>query len=639
MKLVPSFAATLIAASLAAGVLIADDAAQPAGGRQYALLIGCTKYDNLPSRRHLRGPANDVVLLRKLLIEQFGFHPQDVTVLATQEDIDNALKAQGQSDTVACELPTDVNIAAAYERLAEQAQPGDTIFVLMSGHGCRQPDLDKNPDIDPEPDGLDELFLPCNIGTWNKRIQAIENAITDDQIRDWISAIVGKGAFMFVVADSCHSGTVTRGGDDDDEDYDERSRDVDPGELGVPDEAIEEAQQSAVAGDGRHDGDWLDAARIAGGTSGLVALYAAQSHQEAKESRHTKASPHFGHLSYTIYDVLSQCGHKITYRELAQRILWRFEQNKWISGSTPGIEGTALDRTVLGLEEWPGRSQLALQNSDLGMTITGGALHGVTTGSILAVYPPAGADNADQLVGYVQISDVYPLSSVAQPTAWGAAPAVDALPELGRCEVVYRDLGSLQIKVSFDLEGPFDDPAAAEQALSDARDQLTAAAEADGALFRPARAGEKSDWTVVITPRRVPAADRQPAIRLRRRRCVRSRRRRGEAFGDPYPTGEALADILANDLERIARAENLRKLAEESSASADPSVNIDIEVLRDGEPFVPGVWRLPTWPSTRCFASKSPTRGPSRCRSWCFISTTPTRLIRGFPQPSGRGPE
>lgn len=590
MSLVRTFSTAIITAALSAGVLCAADAPKPeAAGRQYALLIGCTQYDNLPSRRDLRGPANDVVLLRKLLIEQFGFHAEDVTVLATQEDIDKALAAQDLQDSVACELPTDVNIAAAYERLAEEAQPGDTIFVLMSGHGCRQPDLDKDSSIDPEPDGLDELFLPCNIGTWNKRIQAIDHAITDDQIRGWISEIVGKGAFVFAIADSCHSGTVTRGGDDeDDEDYEERARDVDPSELGVPEDALETAQQSADAGNGESEADWLDAAQAAGGSSGLVALYAVQSHQEAIESRPTKTSPHFGRLSYTVYDVLSQCGHKITYRELAQRILWRFEQNKWISRCTPGIEGTALDRTVLSLEEWPGRSQLTLRNSDVGITVTGGALHGVTPGSVLAVYPPAGEDNANAVAGYVQVTDVFPLSSVVQPTAWGATPTVDDLPDLGRCEVVYRDLGSLQLSVSFELDGEFEDAAAAEQALLDARDQLAASADADGALFRLARAGEKSDWTVVITPEGafLQRTD-SPKFDFADVDAFDLARRRGEAFGDPYPLDADLADILTNDLERIARAENLRKLAEESSASADPSVNVAIEVLRDGEPFVP----------------------------------------------------
>lgn len=577
-------AALLIAA--ASTLFAADESAAPQP-RQKALLIGCTRYDSLPSRRHLRGPANDVVLLRKLLIEQFGFRPEDITVLADQEHINTALDAQQIGDAITCDLPTDENIERAYETLAAQASSGDTVFILMSGHGCRQPDLDRNVELDPEPDGLDELFLPCNIGEWNKRIQAIDHAITDDQVRSWIADIVGKGAFVFAVADSCHSGTVTRGGEDErGDDYEERSRDVDPSELGVPDEALDDAAaQAPQANDQEGEADWLDAAQAAGGSAGLVALYAVQSHQEAIESRPTKTSPHFGRLSYTVYDVLSQCGHKITYRELAQRIIWRFEQNKWINKCTPGIEGTALDRTVLGLEEWPGRSQLTLRRDDAGMTVTGGALHGVTPGSILAVYPPVGADNDSEVAGYVQVTDVFPLSSVATPTAWGAQPVLEDLPDQGRCEIVYRDLGSLQLSVDVELDGEFTDPAAARQMLQHVREQLQTASEADGALFRLAESGETPEWTVVLTPDGV-YLQRTDSERIAWDDAEKLdlARRRGEIFGDPYLLNDDLADILGNDLDRIARAENLRKLAEEPAASDDPSVNVSVEVLREVDP-------------------------------------------------------
>jgi hypothetical protein len=33
----------------------------------------CTKYPNLTTGFQLRGPANDVVLMRRLLVERFGF--------------------------------------------------------------------------------------------------------------------------------------------------------------------------------------------------------------------------------------------------------------------------------------------------------------------------------------------------------------------------------------------------------------------------------------------------------------------------------------------------------------------------------------------------------------------------------------
>jgi len=49
-------------------------------GRRLALLVGCTKYDKLAERFQLQGPANDVVMMRALLTERFGFADQDIVI-------------------------------------------------------------------------------------------------------------------------------------------------------------------------------------------------------------------------------------------------------------------------------------------------------------------------------------------------------------------------------------------------------------------------------------------------------------------------------------------------------------------------------------------------------------------------------
>src|SRR5688572_10882931 len=54
----------------------------PAGGTGHALLVGCTRYPNLAPRLQLRGPANDVVLVRQLLTERFGFPEKNVVTLS-----------------------------------------------------------------------------------------------------------------------------------------------------------------------------------------------------------------------------------------------------------------------------------------------------------------------------------------------------------------------------------------------------------------------------------------------------------------------------------------------------------------------------------------------------------------------------
>src|ERR1700733_8133756 len=54
--------------------------ADPAPPKLHALLVGCTKYDNLPGHS-LKGPANDVDLMRKVLERDFSVDPKNIAVL------------------------------------------------------------------------------------------------------------------------------------------------------------------------------------------------------------------------------------------------------------------------------------------------------------------------------------------------------------------------------------------------------------------------------------------------------------------------------------------------------------------------------------------------------------------------------
>ena len=50
--------------------------------RRFALLVGCTRYDNLPKHSQLHGGGNDTALLRGLLMDPFGFPSDNITVLS-----------------------------------------------------------------------------------------------------------------------------------------------------------------------------------------------------------------------------------------------------------------------------------------------------------------------------------------------------------------------------------------------------------------------------------------------------------------------------------------------------------------------------------------------------------------------------
>jgi hypothetical protein len=59
----------------------------------------------------------------------------------------------------------------AFADLAARAQPGDFVYLHFSGHGSQAPALDPATELD----GLDELFLPVDIGPWNDSIGTVEN--------------------------------------------------------------------------------------------------------------------------------------------------------------------------------------------------------------------------------------------------------------------------------------------------------------------------------------------------------------------------------------------------------------------------------------------------------------------------------
>ena len=103
-------------------------------------------------------------------------------------------------------LPTLANIRQAVIDLEKNLQSGDFVYLHFSGHGSQAPALKP----DQELDGLDELFLPADTGAWNKSVGTVENALVDDEIGSLIDRLRKKGATVWAVFDSCHSGTVTR---------------------------------------------------------------------------------------------------------------------------------------------------------------------------------------------------------------------------------------------------------------------------------------------------------------------------------------------------------------------------------------------------------------------------------------------
>ena len=96
---------------------------------------------------------------------------------------------------------THAAMTAGIASLINGAIKGDTLVITYSGHGTWVPDSSGD-----EPDGRDEGLCPYDIGS--------AGPLLDDQIRQMFAARAA-GVRILLLSDSCHSGSVTRGIEDD----------------------------------------------------------------------------------------------------------------------------------------------------------------------------------------------------------------------------------------------------------------------------------------------------------------------------------------------------------------------------------------------------------------------------------------
>ena len=170
------------------------------------------------------GPANDVKLLKQVLSEHFGFNDAKITTLIDGID--------------ATHEPTRANIEREFARLAKLAGHDDQVVILLSGHGSQQPEHDAIDPDDHKLDGMDEIFLPADTGEWDEKLQTVTNVVLDHELRKWIDRIANSGAHVWVIVDTCHSGTMIRGGNQ------ETARRVLPEAMKIPREAIRKAKSN-----------------------------------------------------------------------------------------------------------------------------------------------------------------------------------------------------------------------------------------------------------------------------------------------------------------------------------------------------------------------------------------------------------
>lgn len=529
----------------------------------HALLIGVNTYTNLEERWWLKGPSNDVQLVADYLTTNapVPFLPENVTVLTNGD--------AGGTD------PTLGAIRQAFADLTATVEPGDFVYLHFSGHGTQAPAQDAASELD----GLDELFLPSDIGKWSNSVGVVENALVDDEIGTLIDGLRAKGANVWAVFDSCHSGTVTRSLDGADEEV--RTRQLSPEVLGLDPEAMEDVVSRSIGEDPRATEAPFDEGS---GEGSFVAFFAAQTNEVTPEKNLPKGKPGRkpqGVFTYTLMETLAEYPGA-TYAQIGAEVLRRYSV-KNLAKSTPLFEGD-LDQVVFAGEGGVRVSQWQAEVTDAGLTIPAGSLHGLSEGAVLAVMGSA-ADADDAALGYVE------LTSVDTFVATGTAVEQDGktLPADLPKGVTLRKLDEVldfTLTVALPAEGT-----APADALLAALADLTDAA---GPRLNFVKSSDEADLRLAV----LPDSPRPDAIWVLPSTGLAEDLGSTPSVSTADKDGAELAATLADTLTTMARAQNLLKLgAAVGAGDLDVTVELQTRTPEDRTlkplPFAPVPTLLP----------------------------------------------
>ncbi len=338
---------------------------------KFALLVGIDRYPNF--KNQLRSCANDARLMEEVLRGRYGFPEDGVTLLLD-------------------EAATRKAILDGLTALRMRARSGDAVVFFYSGHGSQVPDREGD-----EPNGLDESIVPHDGG----RDPHPFRDITDDEIYAWVLEMSEVTPNVAIIVDTCYSGTLAREG---------REK-----WLPVETRPITKLPPSPVPAE-------LFARRARdAGLSGLLGvadryvLFAACREEErAKELPFKPGAPSHSVFTYHLCQALQQAPARATYRDLLEPV--RAAVAASALGQTPQLEG-ARDRLLFGMATAAPTPYLPVhERAAERVRLGGGAVHGVTPGSLWAIYPSGAReiDRAAQPLGLARVERVHAVSSEAE---------------------------------------------------------------------------------------------------------------------------------------------------------------------------------------------------------------------------------
>jgi hypothetical protein len=178
-----------------------------AQAKNFALVVGIDDYDVVSD---LAGAVNDATWLAQSLAE---FGVSELTLLANAE-------------------ATRERIKSTFFAYLDMASAGDVVIFTFAGHGRPVPDTNGDEPTHHDPhDTEDETLILAGFSRSNPNEELL-----DDELSSWFAEAHSRGVRVIFLADSCFSGTVSRGG---------RLRRVDDFALDIPSEIQSPVRSSA----------------------------------------------------------------------------------------------------------------------------------------------------------------------------------------------------------------------------------------------------------------------------------------------------------------------------------------------------------------------------------------------------------
>lgn len=529
---------------------------------RHALLIGVSAYPALKEDLQLVGPQNDVQLMRDLLKGQ-GFADAHIRVLAEQVP-----GAKG--------LATRANILDELAGVAERAGKGDFVYLQFGGHGSQQPT--RSGKVPAEPDGMDEIFMPRDIGKWDGSANTVQNAIRDEELGKAITAIRDKGAFVWAVFDNCHSGYITRGGGGSGNGL--RERRLDPKALGIPQQAIDSAvagaKRATVTSRGGKAAAAFGALAAKGeggassGRGGHVYFYATQPNETTPEMylpEGSKERRSYGVFTYTLAQVIA-ANPGISYRQAGERMLQLYAA-KNMRSPTPLFEGSALDAPLFGQQAGEAVRQWPITVKDGGFEIAAGAIQQFGEGALFKVFPNAAAKEGSE-IAYFKAQNVDVMVSRLVAVAHGGKPV---LGQVGLPQDAVARLADPALSLALKVAAPPQPPAgAAYDTAAKVIEQLRKASDS-GLRIEWVKSGEAADL-------RLDYADAQLWLLPHDGAWIKVGAGKTASIRLDKPA-EQLRESIVASLQQIAKVLNLTRLAGQSMAGpVGGKLDIRLAVIR-----------------------------------------------------------